>query len=98
MISRRIGTAALVAFIVAGLLSSGVEAAPLRLVQKTDAEAPGVSLSRKEAADIARSHTGGRVLSVELRGDGQPWYRVKVLVSDERVRTLRIDARTGSIR
>lgn len=40
------------------------------------------------AAQIARSQTGGRVLSVQPRGSG---FEVKVLLDDGRVRVLYID-------
>ncbi len=58
-------------------------------------EPRAITISRDEAAAIARGATGGRVLSVELKGGKT--YRVKVLLNDERVRTLRIDARTGAL-
>lgn len=57
-----------------------------------------VSISPDEAAAIVRARTGGRVLSVDLRSNGRSWYRVKVLVSGERVRTLAVDADTGRLR
>ena len=44
------------------------------------------------AAEIARTQTGGRVLSVTPLPDG-PGYEVKVLLGDGRVRTLHIDPR-----
>ncbi|MDP6435951.1 MAG: hypothetical protein QF790_07795 [Gammaproteobacteria bacterium] len=52
-------------------------------------------ISRDKAASIAKNATGGRVLSVERKGRQ---YRVKVLLKGERVRTLRIDARTGKLK
>jgi len=65
-----------------------------RLVQNDTGR---VAISRDEAADIARSATGGRVLSIELQRGGRPWYRVKVLVDGTRVRIVRIDARNGRV-
>ncbi|HJP04046.1 MAG: PepSY domain-containing protein [Gammaproteobacteria bacterium] len=53
------------------------------------------SISRDEAASIAKEATGGRILSVERKGNS---YRVKVLLKRERVRTVRIDARTGKLK
>jgi uncharacterized membrane protein YkoI len=52
-------------------------------------------ISRDQAAAIARDATAGRVLKVELKGNT---YHVKVLLAGERVRTVRIDARTGQVR
>jgi hypothetical protein len=56
-----------------------------------------VAVSRDRAASIARSATGGRVLSLSLRGNGRPWYRVKVLTPSGRVRSVAVDARTGAV-
>lgn len=55
-------------------------------------------ISADRAAEIARSATGGRVLAVERRDNGRPWYRVKVLVDGERVRYVAVDAVTGRLR
>lgn len=52
-------------------------------------------ISRDEAASIAKEATGGRVHSVERKGRS---YRVKVLLKGERVRTVRVDARTGKLK
>ena len=60
-------------------------------------QASDVAVSRDHAAAVARSATGGRVLSVSLSNGSRPFYRVKVLVNG-RVRHVRVDARTGSIR
>ena len=57
-----------------------------------------VAVSRDRAAKIARSATGGRVLSVKLTGNGRPWYRVKVLTKGGRVRTVAVDAGSGAVR
>ena len=55
-------------------------------------------ISADQAAAIARRSTGGRVLSVNLRGGKRPVYKVKILLNSERVRTVTIDARNGNIR
>lgn len=55
-------------------------------------------ISRDRAAAAARSATGGRVLRVELRNNGRPCYRVRVLVDGERVRSVAVDARSGRVR
>lgn len=66
----------------------------VRLVQRDEG---GGLISRDRAAEIARAQTGGRVLDVDLRRNGNPWYRVKVLVDGKKVRSVRIDARTGRV-
>lgn len=64
----------------------------VRFVQRDDL------ISRDRAAAIARSQTGGRVLRVEMRNGDRPWYRVRVLIDGERVRTVAVDARSGRLR
>lgn len=64
----------------------------IQLVQREDL------ISRDRAADIARSRTGGRVLRVDLRNGDRPWYRVRVLIDGEYVRTVAVDARSGRLR
>lgn len=73
--------------------ASGADFTAVRLAQ---AEENLISADR--AAEIVRSTTGGRVLTVERRRNGRPWYRVKVLVDGERVRYVAVDAVTGRIR
>jgi uncharacterized membrane protein YkoI len=55
-------------------------------------------ISENEAAAIALRQTGGKVLSVNLKGGKNPFYQVKVLLESKRVKTLRIDARSGKVR
>lgn len=51
-------------------------------------------ISLDQAAAIARSRTGGRVLSAETREvDGRLMYRIKILTPEGRVRSLYIDPR-----
>ncbi len=57
-----------------------------------------VSISAGEAAAIAASRTGGRVLDVQLQGGRRPHYRVRILLGGERVRTVTVDAVTGEFR
>lgn len=60
----------------------------LRLAQRTE-------LSRDAAAAAARQATGGRILSVTRQGQ---IFRVRVLLDNERVRTIEVDATTGEVR
>ena len=51
-------------------------------------------MSLDQAASIARSRTGGRVLAAEKREvDGQLMYRIKILTPKGRVRSIYIDPR-----
>lgn len=52
------------------------------------------AISRDEAAAIARSKTGGRVLNVKRRGGS---YRVRILLDGKRVRTVGVNARSGAV-
>jgi uncharacterized membrane protein YkoI len=98
MSKGRIGVFALLLAVLAGsLLPGAIRAAP-PFGQPLIAEPPSASISRDEAAAIAQARTGGRVLSVDLENGGRPWYRVKVLIAGERVRTVGVDARTGRLR
>jgi len=56
-----------------------------------------VGIGPDQAAAIARSKTKGQVLSVNLARTGNPVYRVKVLMSGGRVRTVIVDAKTGRL-
>ena len=55
-------------------------------------------ISRQEAAAIARRSTGGKVLSVSLKNGNRPFYVVKVILDSKRVKTIRVDARSGNVR
>lgn len=98
MASASIRTAVLVAALVAGAVAGPVEAEHGTGIRFAERAGEPELISRDRAAEIARSATGGRVLRVELRGDGRPWYRVRVLVDGERVTTLAVDARSGRLR
>lgn len=91
---------ALFAVIVAvssSVYSTDIQATP-RLAQAIVQAQSGASIDRDEAAAIARSATGGRVLSVVLRqADRRPRYQVKILLPGGRVRSVSVDARTGEL-
>ncbi len=56
---------------------------------------PAQPISLDQAAAIAESRTGGRVLSAEKRKvDGRLMYRIKVLTPKGRIRNLYINPRT----
>ena len=62
---------------------------PFQRIQVAQAE-----ISADRAASAARQATGGRVLKVERKGGV---YQVRVLLDGERVRNVRVDARTGRV-
>jgi uncharacterized membrane protein YkoI len=58
------------------------------------AQANGVSLN--QAVAQVQRRTGGRVLSAETRTEnGVPVHYIRVLTDNQRVRTIRVDGRTG---
>lgn len=74
--------------------AAGLE--PVYLVDNGSDDVVRVTADR--AAEIVRRQTGGRVLSVERRGNGRPAYRVKVLLDGQRIRYVVVDARSGRVR
>lgn len=55
-------------------------------------------ISKRQAINSAKSQVKGKVLSASLiRSKGPAVYRVKMLVSEKRVRTVFVDGRTGSV-
>ena len=97
MINERRGVAAFIAIILAmSLVSAPVNAGP-RYAQAQTEQAADVRISRDQAAAAARKATGGLVLKVKLEGKNKAIYRVRVLLEGERVRTVRVDARTGRV-
>lgn len=94
--SGSIGAAIVAAILLAGLpLVPAAAADPLPPLARSEHREGLISPDRAAAA--ARQATGGRVLRVDLHGGGRPWYRVKVLVDGERVRSVRVDARSGRV-
>jgi uncharacterized membrane protein YkoI len=53
------------------------------------------AVSMRDAINLVRQQSGGRVLDAQDRGDH---YRVKVLTPEGVVRVFRVDARTGAVR
>lgn len=50
------------------------------------------TISLEQAVSIAKSRTGGRVLSADQRKvEGKPMYRIKILTPSGRVRNIYID-------
>ena len=94
MFNERRGVAALPAIIVAFSLA----AAPVygdshkRVPQHVRLAQAEISADR--AAAIARDATGGRVLKVQRKGKV---YQVRVLLDGERVRNVKVDARSGRV-
>jgi uncharacterized membrane protein YkoI len=54
------------------------------------------AIDADQAAAVARSRTGGRVLGVEWgEANGQPVYSVRVLLPDGRIRVIEVPAGAG---
>ncbi|MFP4160692.1 MAG: PepSY domain-containing protein [Ectothiorhodospira sp.] len=69
------------------------------------AQAPGPEpeqtgpVTLDEAVAQVQERTGGRVLSAEtLEEEGQQVHRIRVLLEDQRVRDIHVDAETGQWR
>lgn len=78
----------------AGAESIGVD----RVQSESLLLAQSSGISADQAATIVRNSTGGRILSVERQDKkGGSVYRVKVLMSDGRVRVIRVNADSGKI-
>jgi len=55
-------------------------------------------ISKRQAINAAKSQVKGKVLSASLiRSKGPAVYRVKMLVSEKRVRTVFVDGKSGSV-
>ncbi|MEO1020659.1 MAG: PepSY domain-containing protein [Pseudomonadota bacterium] len=86
--------------LLAGLMLSAWPLPSMRMAVAMDRIelAQNAAISRDQAARIAQSSTGGRVLSVDYQGRGGGSWRVKVLLPDRRVRTIVVDAQSGAVR
>lgn len=74
-------------------LSSASTAGPMQLAQ---AQQNGISKS--QAADIAKAAYGGKVLKVEETSQGgQKVYRVKLLLSEGRIKIVTVNGRSGNV-
>lgn len=91
-------TALINAIIVAALLAAGAAASAEESSGAVPAPAPE-RVGSNEAAAIARSQSGGRVLDVRrATEDGRPCYLVRLLLADGRVRIVVVDAESGKAR
>lgn len=94
MFRARPGVAALIAL----TLVMSFAAAPVYSGQhkgrSNGAASFAAEISSDGAASIARKSTGGRVLKVQRKGDV---YQVRVLLDGERVRNVKVDARSGRV-
>ena len=92
-------------FMRTALINVVVVAALLVAGAATSAEEPAGAapaperVGSNEAAAIARSQSGGRVLDVRRSTeDGRPCYLVRLLLADGRVRIVVVDAESGKAR
>lgn len=75
------------------MLLACLNAAP-ESIAYSDVPAYAEQISAQQAAQSARSASGGRVLSVRLAGSA---YHVKLLIREGVVRVVRVDARSGQV-
>ena len=87
--------------LLAGLLALG-PVSPAAVADQPPAAAaagPAKPLTLDEAAALVRQKVGGRVVRAETRDEGgEVFYEFRVVSADGRVRTVRVDAATGTIR
>ena len=84
------------------LLSSLPQSTVLQAAQYSAANVVGEqkqkTISKRQAIAAAKRQVNGKVLSANLiKSKGPAVYRVKMLVSEKRVRTVFVDGRTGSV-
>jgi len=73
-----------------------LSAAPLASAREKESK-PRL-ISKRQAINAAKRQVNGKVLSASLiPSRGPAVYRVKLLVSEKRVRTVFVDGRTGSV-
>jgi len=92
---RHLSTLLLLGLLIAwtGSASAQRRDPPRQAVPKERTQQGGTALSEREAAEIVRQRSGGRVLSANpVEEKGRSAYRVKVLTPKGRVRTITIDA------
>ena len=78
--------------------SMTVEAAQFTLTAVSQEKRQQKVISKRQAISAAKRQVNGKVLSATLiRSKGPAVYRVKMLVSEKRVRTVFVDGRTGSV-
>jgi uncharacterized membrane protein YkoI len=94
MTNGRPGTAALIALTAALSLAFSPVYANQHKGRSKDTESASAQISADQAAAVARSATGGRVLKVELKGRA---YQIRVLLDGKRIRNVRVDAQTGQL-
>jgi uncharacterized membrane protein YkoI len=80
------------------VVTSTTYAGELRLAQNNSGATQAKLIPAQQAANVARKNTGGRVLGVKLKKGKRPFYKVRVLLNSERVKTVNVDAISGSIR
>ncbi len=75
-----------------------VQAANSNKSHKVEQAEEKVTISKGAAINIAKSEVIGKVLSADLiKSKGPAVYRIKVLVTDSRVRTVFVDGLSGNI-
>ena len=77
---------------------SDIQAAKSKSEQNKTQVKKKTTISKSTAIKVAKSEVRGKVLSAKLiESRGPSVYRVKMLVSDSRVRTVFVDGATGRV-
>jgi uncharacterized membrane protein YkoI len=95
---RKVFLASVVTLMLVAIQPISAVADSLRLAQNRNAPETTQLISADRAAAIAQGQTGGKVLGVKLSNGKRPVYLVKILLNSKRVKTVRVDARTGKLR
>ena len=94
MFSGRFGVAAMLVLTATLSLAAASVDAGQHKRQSNGASSSAAMISPDRAAAVARGATGGRVLKVDRKGNV---YRVRLLLDGQRVRNVKVDARTGRL-
>ncbi|CAN5305143.1 hypothetical protein BH24PSE2_BH24PSE2_10450 [soil metagenome] len=77
-------------------VAQAATAAPI--AQELTVAARGPRISLDQAVSMVLGRYGGKVISAETRSrNGRVIHQIKLLTDDGRVRTVRVDGRTGNI-
>lgn len=72
--------------------------ASYQLAQNSTGTEARAKIKPAQAASIAKKSYGGKVMSIDMQTrDGRVIYRVKLLQENGRLRSVRVDGRTGKI-
>lgn len=71
------------------------------LLARSESRGKKVSVSKASAKSIALSSvrvSGARAVSVELVDSSRPYYKVRLVLPDGKIKNVKVDANSGSVR